>query len=129
MLNLLPLTIGIIAIFAISRYNKSNKLFWTLLMSMLFGFVCGSISTRHKTDTKKDDTTKVSLMHKSSAFTVQNVTVNDATLLKETQADKANYAGMNILYCDVVCPSEEPTKYTIDKFIGPGVQIDYINTS
>ena len=30
--------IGVAIIFGISRYNESNKLFWQLLLAMLFGF-------------------------------------------------------------------------------------------
>lgn len=35
---LLWFIIGIVLIFAIARYNESNKLFWTLLLAFLFGF-------------------------------------------------------------------------------------------
>lgn len=46
MFNLLTFVIGTIVTFLIARYNKSNKLFWTLFISMILGFVGGSIGSR-----------------------------------------------------------------------------------
>ena len=48
MLNLLTFIIGIVGIFLIARYNKSNKLFWSLVISMMAGFVGGSIAANMK---------------------------------------------------------------------------------
>lgn len=44
MLNLLLFFIGITFTFLIARYNKSNKLFWTLLISLMAGFAGGTIA-------------------------------------------------------------------------------------
>lgn len=54
MLNLLTFIIGIIVIFCLARYNKSNKLFWLLLISMLSGFVGGTIAANMKNEKKND---------------------------------------------------------------------------
>lgn len=52
MLNLLTFIIGMVGIFLIARYNKSNKLFWSLVISMMAGFVGGSIAANMKSDKK-----------------------------------------------------------------------------
>jgi hypothetical protein len=44
MLNLLTFFVGIVVIFLLARYNKSNKLFWILLISMMSGFIGGTIA-------------------------------------------------------------------------------------
>lgn len=44
MLNLLLFFLGITCIFLIARYNGSNKLFWILLISMMSGFIGGTIA-------------------------------------------------------------------------------------
>lgn len=59
MLNLVTFIIGIIVIFLLARYNKSNKLFWMLLLSMLSGFVGGSIAANMK-NVKKSNVEYVS---------------------------------------------------------------------
>ena len=52
MLSLLTFIIGMVGIFLIARYNKSNKLFWSLVISMMAGFVGGSIAANMKSDKK-----------------------------------------------------------------------------
>lgn len=54
MLNLLTFIIGIIVIFCLARYNKSNKLFWLLLISMMCGFVGGTIASNMKNEKKNN---------------------------------------------------------------------------
>lgn len=54
MLNLLTFIIGIIGIFLIARYNKSNKLFWLLVISMMSGFIGGTIAANMKSDKKSN---------------------------------------------------------------------------
>lgn len=44
MLNLLLFFLGITCIFLIARYNGSNKLFWILLISMMSGFIGGTVA-------------------------------------------------------------------------------------
>ena len=41
--TLLIFLLGIIVIIGIARYNESNKLFWTLLISFLSGMAVGSV--------------------------------------------------------------------------------------
>lgn len=48
MLNLLSFFIGITTILLIARYNKSNKLFWVLLLSMMTGFIGGTVVSNLK---------------------------------------------------------------------------------
>lgn len=47
---------GIAVILLIARYNQSNKLFWTLLMAMLAGFVGGTIATKIATNNSSEHT-------------------------------------------------------------------------
>ncbi len=54
MLNLLTFFVGIVTIFLLARYNKSNKLFWLLFISMMTGFAGGTIVTRLYDSSKKD---------------------------------------------------------------------------
>lgn len=54
MLNLLTFIIGIIVVFLLARYNKSNKLFWLLLLSMMSGFIGGTIAANIKNDKKSN---------------------------------------------------------------------------
>lgn len=71
MLNLLSLLIGGLVIAGIARYNKSNKLFWELMMSFLFGFACGHVGKSYKAYTdKKPGITVVTAMQPSQALTV-----------------------------------------------------------
>lgn len=45
MLSVLLFIVGIAVILLLARYNNSNKLFWTLLLAMLAGFMGGTIAT------------------------------------------------------------------------------------
>lgn len=54
MLNLLTFVIGIVVVFLLARYNKSNKLFWLLLLSMMSGFIGGTIAANMKNDKKSN---------------------------------------------------------------------------
>lgn len=56
MQTLFMLILGIVAIFLIARFNKSNKMFWILLMSMLAGFVGGSIASSISQGNAKKET-------------------------------------------------------------------------
>lgn len=81
MLNLLSLLIGGLVIAGIARYNKSNKLFWELMMSFLFGFACGHVGKSYKAYTdKKPGITVVTAMQPSMALTISDATFPDAAL-------------------------------------------------
>ena len=60
MLNLLTFFIGIVTIFLLARYNKSNKLFWLFIISMMTGFAGGTIASRLCDGSKKDCVDSVS---------------------------------------------------------------------
>ena len=55
---MLVLGLTIVVIFMIARMNKSNKLFWVLLVSMLAGFVGGSIAVRLAKSNTTENTIK-----------------------------------------------------------------------
>lgn len=55
MLTILFLIIGIAAIFGLARMNKSNTLFWTLLIAMMAGYVGGTAAAHLS---KKDNAEK-----------------------------------------------------------------------
>lgn len=131
MLNLLPLAIGIIAIFAIAKYNKSNKMFWTLLVSMLFGFVCGSLSTTIKNSTyKKNNATNVTSMCVSSTPTTIIIPDNNnGTVSEETFASYANRILEDYHLRDIAFSSFGPTVPNTFKSLGPGVSEYLVDTS
>lgn len=70
MMYTLSFIAGMIAIFLIARYNRSNKLFWILLTAMLTGFAGVSIFT-HVTngDEKKISVDQTNLMQLPTAST------------------------------------------------------------
>lgn len=49
MQTFLLLGLGIVTIFVLARMNRSNKLFWILILSMLAGFMGGTIASEAKT--------------------------------------------------------------------------------
>lgn len=79
MLNLLSFFLGIICIFLIARYNKSNKLFWILLISMLGGFVGGTIAAN------MDSEKKVNITTLSTSICVQPTICNDLLMSNEEE--------------------------------------------
>lgn len=52
--------LGLVAIFCISRYNESNRLFWTLLVAYVSGFTAARIITESFGD-NKDKVCKISV--------------------------------------------------------------------
>lgn len=74
MLNLLSFLVGITTILLIARYNKSNKLFWILLMSMMTGFIGGTVVSNVK---------NVNKINKEALYTgTDNITIyNDTTFV------------------------------------------------
>lgn len=57
MLNLLLFFLGITCIFLIARYNGSNKLFWILLISMMSGFIGGTVAANLSSDEQVNTST------------------------------------------------------------------------
>lgn len=59
MLNIALLITAGLVILSIARYNKSNKLFWELLMATLLGFVAGHVGSAYSTAESKKSTKEV----------------------------------------------------------------------
>lgn len=89
MLNLLPLLLAGIVILAIARYNRSNKLFWQLMMSLLFGVACGSTTSYFNSSDEKDGSKCVSTVQSSTTLTISSFEAIDAALLPETLTRKS----------------------------------------
>ena len=83
MLNLLPLALGVVAIALLAKMNKSNKVFWTFLVSLLFGYACGSAVKNYKSFTEK----KVYPAYVMPTQTLDALTIEDAALLPSTSSD------------------------------------------
>lgn len=129
MLSFIPLAIGIFAIFAISRYNRSNKMFWTLLVSMLLGYACGSIRTNYSVYKKKADVTKVISMYESSTLTTICDLTGCTTLLEEARAFIANHALDNYALSDITPAFKGSTKLETIKRETLTYPFEPINTS
>lgn len=89
MLNLLTFFIGIVTIFLLARYNKSNKLFWLFVISMMTGFAGGTIASRLCDGSKKDCVDSVSsdvtnTIHGTCAFFAQASDIVDVPQKNET---------------------------------------------
>lgn len=81
---------AIVTCVLIARINKSNRLFWVLLLSMLAGFVGGSIATQAQTSNKKENISVVCPMQMST-FSVQALpTENEDTLAMAKSAGQDN---------------------------------------
>lgn len=111
MLNLLPLAIGLGAITLLSKVNKSNKMFWVFLTSMLLGFAGGSISKNYNKFTgKKEGIIQVDSMQTSDMSLIaeySNATLND-TSMTLTSCGLIESAGQNYnLYRDMM-PNSGP---------------------
>ncbi len=123
MLNLLMFFVGIVLIFLIARYNKSNKLFWILLLAMLSGFVGGTVAA-NVGNNKQDNITMVSddsgsLIADNSILFVNNDKIQE---ISEPVVEIVHsYPNAN----DVMLPTV-PSK---SGFFKPRQQLDYIDTS
>lgn len=123
MLNLLMFFIGIVSIFLIARYNKSNKLFWILLLAMLSGFVGGTVAANIGNN-KQDNITMVSndsgsLIADNSILFINNDEIQE---ISEPVVEIVHsYPNTN----DVMLPTA-PSK---SGFFKPRQQLDYVDTS
>lgn len=123
MLNLLMFFVGIVSIFLIARYNKSNKLFWILLLAMLSGFVGGTVAANIGNN-KQDNITMVS--DDSSSLMADN----SVLFVKKDEIQEISEPVVEIVHSypnanDVMLPTV-PSK---SGFFKPGQQLDYIDTS
>lgn len=103
------LTLGSLAciVAAIARLNNSNKLFWTLIVSMLLGFAGGSIHHHEKSMMmKKEGTTIVSPMQPSTitvpAPDLVSLEAEPILAIEDTRAFVAKAAGLDKVHRDVV---------------------------
>lgn len=122
MLNLLMFFIGITFIFLVARYNKSNKLFWILLLAMLSGFVGGTIANSFTEDDNKQVNVTISTDNNTSMNTVDML---NATLpvIDVIESVEINHPYANMEYVNLyVSPSKSGT-------FKPRQLLDYIDTS
>lgn len=122
MLNLLMFFIGITFIFLVARYNKSNKLFWILLLAMLSGFVGGTIANSFTEDDNKQVNVTISTDNNTSMNTVDML---NATLpvIDVIESIEINHPYANTEYVNLyVSPSKSGT-------FKPRQLLDYIDTS
>lgn len=122
MLNLLMFFIGITFIFLVARYNKSNKLFWILLLAMLSGFVGGTIANSFTEDDNKQVNVTISTDNNTSMNTVDML---NATLpvIDVIESVEINHPYANTEYVNLyVSPSKSGT-------FKPRQLLDYIDTS
>lgn len=122
MLNLLMFFIGITFIFLVARYNKSNKLFWILLLAMLSGFVGGTIANSFTEDDDKQVNVTISADNNMSMNTVDML---NATL---PVIDVIEFAEINHLYVN----TEYVNLYVFPSKSGafkPRQLLDYVDTS
>lgn len=95
-------------IFAIARYNKSNKLFWQLIISLLFGFVCGHVGASFGKNTKKSVPVVVSKTPLTSIMSIEKYSLDCIT--NET-----------IDYVNEVCASDSSIRNTYTKIADAGL--------
>lgn len=100
MFNLLTFATGLFVIFLLARYNRSNKLFWILLTSMLGGFVGGSIYAQvTSANEKKFEITQSDPMQYSSMSTAFFA---DGATLREPIVETTKSAGQIYSVSDVI---------------------------
>lgn len=125
MTNLTLLSIAGLIIFAIARYNRSNKLFWQLLISFVFGFACAHGSSKLiENGTKKDSTTISVPMHQS---TMTTDSISDAAMPSTDTRVPTNDAGKDEIDRDMVCYAHIEASALLEE--NRGDPPPYINTS
>jgi uncharacterized membrane protein len=65
--------LGLLIIFVISRYNESNKLFWSLLTCYIIGFSAGVLYHKYSKENKESD------VELTQAYPTQGLTVMSGT--------------------------------------------------
>lgn len=113
---LLWFLLGILAIFLISRYNESNKIFWVLFVSFIGGFTAMSMIS--KTTHTKDKKNVVKVNHYTQALASESNCYVFNNLLAGSTCDNTCEANVpklvgyndllsnNILYYQDVCVSK-----------------------
>lgn len=121
MLNLLMFFLGITCIFLIARYNGSNKLFWTLLIAMMSGFVGGTIAANIDNDKQVNVSTVT--VDNNSFMTDYTLFYNkpDEVVFQEPWKTVTEQH----VYADAITFTSVPSK---PGFV-PGQMLKYIDTS
>lgn len=122
MLNLLMFFIGITAILLIARYNKSNKLFWVLLLAMLSGFVGGTVAANIGND-KQDN---ITIVTQNDGFQGVNMTIFNPFVDLE---DPSNIILDNERSVYDMSDVMLPTDPSRSGMFMPSQQSDYVDTS
>lgn len=122
MLNLLMFFIGITAILLIARYNKSNKLFWILLLAMLSGFVGGTVAANIGND-KQDN---ITIVTQNDGFQGVNMTIFNPFVDLE---DPSNIILDNERSVYDMSDVMLPTDPSRSGMFMPSQQPDYVDTS
>lgn len=121
MLNLLMFFLGITCIFLIARYNRSNKLFWTLLIAMMSGFVGGTIAANIDND-KQVNVSTVTVDNNS--FIADYTNKLDEAVFQEPFVLWKTVTKQHV-YADAITFTSVPSK---SGFV-PGQMLKYIDTS
>lgn len=104
MFNLLIFSVGLLLTAALAKYNKSNKLFWAFLVSMMLGYTGGSIAGKfNSVGKKKVSTTYVAPIHGSQALTIYDAALPTDTLVTHV----TNHVGQSYVDSDMVLPFSE----------------------
>lgn len=137
MLTILFLIIGIAAIFGIARMNKSNSLFWILLIAMMAGYVGGTAAARivKNSDAEKHAGFNQGLPIQGSIFQFDKACL--AQIMEETDipAIKAKLVGqVSLTYINnpVALPSTKQSSCNTRNFVNlvnPGIAMNLFDTS
>ena len=111
---------GILLIYAIARYNESNKLFWTLLVSFIGAFTVASIVLSSDNNEKKNVTANISptQLYVSASNTyvlladVSHDTTNDVPKCTSVAVSQDYYVSEDILSCNGVNNLEDKPPQT-----------------
>lgn len=123
MFNLLIFSVGLLLTAALAKFNKSNKLFWTFLVSLVIGYAGGSIAGKlNSVGKKKVSTTYVAPMYESTALTIYDAALPEDTLV----AFSTNRTGQSYVDRDMVLPSRTLLAFNPENDIG---NVDTENTS
>lgn len=124
MLNLLlTVGVGLGAILALARYNKSNRVFWMLLVSMLVGMAGGSIANGTHHSKKKPGITYVTPMQASTALTVDI----DPAMLEDTYTElSVKPASQSYIIRDIMLGDRTSCSYNPESDVG---NLEHINSS
>lgn len=116
MLNIALLLGASLFILGIARYNKSNKLFWQLIMAFLLGFAAGHMGSTansvEKKSTKEVSSVPVTSMLTISAMDDLTGNIHDEIVILPKKSEKTSYRDI------VLDPYTSSDTYNPDDDIG-----------